>query len=171
MKKIKKFYHENRVFAILMIVAIICVFIMLIFFLNYFFMGVTKNKYGSRLNVIENITVSKKEQEEVKKMLVESDLIESAEIKIVGRIIYIHIECTDKATLVDAEGQAVLALENFTDDVKNVYDIHITLNQEKKDDIEGFTIMGAKNKGNVNIIWNNNTPIPEVEDNPDIDKS
>ncbi len=152
-----------------MIVAIVCIVLMLILSLNYFFMGINKNKYGNRLKLIENISVSKKEQKEILKMLEDSEIIASANINITGRIIYIHIECNESATLVDSESQAVLALDSISDEVKNVYDIHFTLNKESKDDAEGFTIMGAKNKSNVNIIWNNNTPIPEKEKNPNID--
>lgn len=169
MEKLKKFYYENRVFAILMIVAIVCIVLMLILSLNYFFMGINKSKYGNRLNLIEDISVSKKEQKEIVEMLESSEIIKSANIDIAGRIIYIHIECNESATLVDSEGQAVLALDLISDEVKNVYDIHFTLNKDSKDEVDAFTIMGAKNKSNVNIIWNNNTPIPEKEENPNID--
>ena len=80
-------------------------------------------------------------------------------------MIYINITFTDGISLVEAEGKAQATVELFSEKELKFYDINYTLIQKKSDNVEGFTIMGAKNVNGSGVVWNNNNPYtPEEEE-------
>lgn len=153
--KIKKFYQENRIFSILMLIVIVCFIIITISFFRYFFFGVSTSKYGDRLDSIKDIKISNTKINEIEKKLNDDDKIDNTSIDISGKIIYVYLNFIDGTTLDEAKGKAVLVLDELSDKIKLAYDIQFILKQNDKE--TGFVIMGAKNINNVNIVWNNNT--------------
>lgn len=157
MNKLKKFYRNNRVVVILMSIVFICVLIILFALIKYFYVGNNTSKYGDRLEGIENVEIDDTKKSDVESKLIADDLIDTAKITIQGKIIYISMTFTDKASLVEAEGKALLSFDYFSDEEKAFYDFQFTLKQSASDTNEGFIISGAKNVNGSNLVWNNNT--------------
>ena len=159
----KEIYQNNRIFLILMTIVFICLIIMTICLVNYFYGSKDSTVYGSRLEGIEKVEINEERQTTIEKELMEDEFVETADVRISGKIIYIKMVFTDKAALVDAQSKATGALEKFSEDEKNFYDYHFTLEQKSTDKIDGFMISGAKNVNGTNMVWNNNLKTTEDE--------
>lgn len=156
MKKIKKFWQENKVLATMTFIIIVCIIICVALLLKYFYFGNGGTKYGDRLDGIENVMITEDKKNEVKEALEAAEIVDSAKVEITGKIVYTRIVFGEKATLVEAESLAVKALDYFSDEEKGFYDFSFTLIQEASANNEGFKIMGAKNVNGSNLVWNNN---------------
>lgn len=91
MKKLKGFYKNNRVFVILMGIAIFCLAIIATAFVYIILSQNTGDLYGNRLNGIETIEIAKTRLTELEKTIKEDEKVEKATSRIKGKIIYINI--------------------------------------------------------------------------------
>ena len=57
MKNLKKFYQNNRIYCILMIISAICLVVILVTIIGYFAAQTHSSNYGNRLDGIENFAV------------------------------------------------------------------------------------------------------------------
>ena len=149
MKKIKKFYKDHRVFTILMAIVIVCMILIVTVLIQCFYVGNGKDKYGNRLEGIENYEISETKQNDFKTNLTNNDKIKSVDFKITGRIIYITIQVEQKVKIEEAESIALKSLENFTEEEQ-----------------EGFIISGAKNANGSGLVWNNNRKVTNKTADP-----
>ena len=147
MKRIKKFWKENRVLFVLFVIILICLILVLGVFLKYFF-GSSKTSYGNRLDGINEVEVTDDIKNNYISKMKEDELI---------KIIYISLYFKNEASLVEAQSKALASLTNFEDNYLAFYDISFTLKCDATESSEGFLIMGAKNANGSGLVWNNNT--------------
>ena len=160
--KIKKSWNENRVLFVLMTILVICLILIATVVLDYF-LGTSKDKYGDRLEGIKKVAFTDKRIKEIENKVAEDEKISKCEVTQIGKMIYVTITFNDGITLVEAEGKAANTVELFNEKELKFYDINYTLVQDKKENNEGFIIMGAKNVNGTALVWNNNTPFNEEE--------
>lgn len=158
----KKLWHQNKIFIILMSIVLVCFIIMSIFLAKLFFKS-TGDKYGDRLDNIRSVKVSDQVINNAVSELEKSDNIKDATISVSGGNIYISLKLTGVANLEDAKNFAVTALGLFSDKIKEKYDFQFILSEEKTDNNEEIKIMGSKNANGTGLVWNNNTPIKSEE--------
>lgn len=163
MKNIKKFYKEHRVFTILMAIVIVCIVLIATVLIQCFYVGNGSDKYGNRLEGIENYKIETSKQTDYEKKLTSNEKVKSADLTITGKIIYINIQFETNVDLVEAESIALKSLENFTEEEQKFYDFNITLKQNSTDKSDGFIISGAKNKNGSGLIWNNNRKVEKSD--------
>ena len=159
---IRKSWNENRVLFVLMTILVICLVVITFVVIDYF-LGTSKDKYGDRLDGIKKVGFTDKRIGEIEKKVKEDEKISKCEITQIGKMIYVTITFTDGITLVEAEGKAANTIELFNEKELKFYDVNYTLIQEKSENNEGFTIMGAKNVNGTALVWNNNTSFNEEE--------
>lgn len=153
-KKLRDFYKRNRVYSILMIVSILCVIAIITGVIIYFLGQTSKDKYGNRLDNIEKIKISDKKESDIKKTILDNELVKSVDIDIRGKLIYIDIVLnTGKHS--DSEALAMSILDLFSDEEKAFYDIQYIISNEDKEVEENFPVMGYIKKGNSVIKWTN----------------
>lgn|SRR5574344_475231 len=153
MGKLKKFYNNNRIYSILMIISLFCILLIIGAFVYYFIEQTSNNAYGNRLTGIENVTISSKHKEEIVNKIKESDKIDTANIDIRGKIIYVNVKMKD-GTVEDAQSIAIKSLDALTDDEKAFYDINFSFtNEAKTDNAKLFPIMGYKKSDATIISW------------------
>ena len=154
MKKFKEFYKRNRVYSILMIVSLICIVSILVGVIVYFIGQTTKDKYGNRLDGIENVKISDTKKSEVINKIKETELVDNVDIDIKGKLIYVNITLkTGKHT--DSEVVCQTSLDTFTEDEKKFYDIQYIVSNKDKSIEENFPVMGYIKAGNSVIKWTN----------------
>jgi hypothetical protein len=164
MKKIGKFFKEHRIFTMLMAIVIVCFVLIMTVLINVFGgIGNDANKYGNRLEGIDQIEITEKKQSDFENNITNNKNIKSVDVTIQGKIVYITMIIEPGVVLEEAEGIALKSLDEFTEEEKAFYDFNFTLKQNASDKSEGFVISGAKNKNGTKLIWNNNTPV-EKED-------
>ena len=154
MKKFKEFYKRNRVYSILMIVSLVCIVSILVGVIVYFIGQTTKDKYGNRLDGIESVKISDNKKSEVINKIKENELVDSVDIDIKGKLIYVNITLkTGKHT--DSEAICQTSLDAFTEDEKKFYDIQYIVSNKDKSIEENFPVMGYIKAGNSVIKWTN----------------
>ena len=162
MKKIKKIWHDNKVFIVLGLILIICFLAICTVVVTYFFGG-SDTVYGDRLNDIDKHPISDTFKSDYKSKLEENEKVKNVELYNKGKIIYINIDFAGDTTLDEAESIAAESITTFDEKLLAYYDVNITLKTPKTDNSDGFTIMGARNKSGTSVVWNNNTHIESDE--------
>ena len=141
MKNFKEFYRRNRVYSILMLVSLVCIVSILVGVIVYFVGQTTKDKYGNRLDGIDNVKITDTKKSEVENKIKENELVDSVKINIKGKLIYVNIELkTGKHS--DSEAICQSALENFSEDEKKFYDIQYIVTNKDTSIEENFPVMG-----------------------------
>lgn len=164
MKRIKKFYREHRVFTILMAIILVCVIIISTILIQCFYIGKGTDKYGDRLDGIEEHEISDAKISDYENNLANNDKVKTADLIIEGRIIYIKVTYEDNCSLEEAESIAAKSLENFSEDEQGFYDFNITLEKNATKTSDGFLISGAHNRNGNGISWNNNREVTSTTD-------
>lgn len=149
----KNFYKENRVFSILMFVAITCVAIIMGFMILYFFKGQGSNKYGDRLDGIKEVTINNKKIKENSDAIAQEKGIEKATINLEGKIIYTVIYLKPEGVSSDGVNASLKSLELYTEEEREFYDYQFVVEKKPKDEAEPFPIMGYKNSDSANLVW------------------
>lgn len=160
MKKLKKFWLENSVLLVLLLILIACLIAISVVVVNYF-VGDSNSKYGDR-----NIqSLSKEIQKELISKIEEDELIENVSLRVSDtRTIYLTIKFVSKTTLVEAQSKSLAALEFFSEDILSNYDIEFLIKVDSTEETDGFQLMGSRNvSGTGGIVWNNNTIVKEEE--------
>ncbi len=164
MKKIGKFLKEHRIFTMLMAIVIVCFVLIMTVLINVFGgFGNEANKYGNRLEGIDQIEITDKRQSDFENNIANNEKINSVDLRVQGKIIYITMVVESSVMLEEAKGIALKSLDEFSDDEKAFYDFGFTLKQPATDSSEGYIIEGAKNKNSTKIIWNNNRVVEQEE--------
>lgn len=165
-KKIKKLFKNKRfiMFLALSIVLLVC----LVIIIRIFFPGHGSN-YGNRLDGINKISFTEKNQNKIINAIKKDDKVSESKMNIHGKIINVIFNVNKDVSVDDAKAIAVASLENFSDKVKDFYDIEfiVTKTDEEGEEVEitnddgtkdkevkkQFPIMGYKNSKNSNIVW------------------
>jgi len=155
MKRIRKVWEENRVLLVLGIILIICIVVVAIVSLTYFY-GSSDSVYGKRLEVTKETPLNKKLFRDIESELEKDELVKEVLITQKGKIVYITINYLEKTEMAKAKEIASSAINLFNDDELAVYDIEFTISSPKKDEFIGYTLMGARNANGIgDIVWNN----------------
>jgi len=151
---VKKLIKENKVLFVLAIVIIIALVAMVIGLLSYFY-GNEETPYGDRLDGIDKFPISKKIDKEIKSLYETG--VESVEVDIRGKIIYIILDVSNGISKADARSMAVKALDKFNDEEKDFYDIQFLVTCEtaaEKTSI--YPMQGLKRAKIATVSWTNN---------------
>lgn len=164
--KIIKLLKNKRfiIFMILFIILIVC-----LVFLRGVFLPSGGSNYGNRLDGINKISFTKKDQTTIIDSIKSNEKVNSAKMNIHGKIINIIFDVTNDVSIEDAHKIASDSLANFSDEVKGFYDIQfiITKSQEEGTEVQKttedgtteteiqkqFPDMGYKNSKRDNIVW------------------
>lgn len=145
---------RHKLLTIICFLAFIVIIVLISIFFNMFVSGA--GKYGTRLNGIEEVTISTKEKKEVVTFLKEkTDFVTDASVRTQGKIVYINITFTRQTSLDKAKAIATETLALFDEDEKSFYDYGYFLTQEEVENKEdkGYIITGTKNAKLESISW------------------
>lgn len=148
-KGVKDLILRHKLLSIICFLAFIIVLILFYMFCSIFIGG--SDKYGHRLDGIDEVMITKSDMSSVKEKIEEDENVSSANVRLQGKIIYIDIIFGDDVSVDKAKDIAKKVLENFDEDEINFYDFGFVLSQDKED---GFNITGAKSpkKDDVSFI-------------------
>ena len=161
-ERMKSFYRKNRVFIILMAIVVICAAIIIFLLAKYVIHSNTGNKYGNRLDGIQDIVIEKNKKDEMVASLEKEEVINSVTINIHGKIVNFLIDFKKDTTVDQAKSVAVKCLDFFEEEYRNFYDIQFLCQKselkEAKEDEEkdSFPIIGYIKAGATTISWSNN---------------
>lgn len=143
-KKFKNLLSRHKILAVICLLALIVIIILFYMFCSIFVGG--SDKYGNRLDGIEEIEISKSEMSDIADAIAKDDSVDSAKVRLQGKIIYIDIVYKKDVSKDKAKEIAIKSLDNFDKKEKEFYDFEYVLTQNVGDNEEdtGFKITGAK---------------------------
>lgn len=131
--------------------------------------GTTGSKYGDRLEGIDKISFTKKDQDKIVKKVKENEKVTSAKVNVKGRIINVIYNVNNETTLDEARAIAEGSLEAISGEVKEYYDIQYMISKKDEEGTKevkrsedgteeeivhkDFPIMGYKNIKSSKIVW------------------
>lgn len=150
-KKMKKFYKNNRIYCILMIISIICILIMGVAVVIYFYNQMTTDSYGSRLENAEKYDLGDT-LTDLENFYKEQEGIESVSVRLQGKIIYIKAHAVETMKNEQIQSIATASLDKISEENRLFYDVQLMFTRNELN-----PYLGAKNSGNTNIVWTNYT--------------
>lgn len=145
-----KFIKNNKIMTIAFICCII--FVALVYFIKLnFFPNESKALYGDRLDGIEEVEITSKEQNKIESSLKDKDEVKDVSCSTQGRILNTIITIKDDVELDSAKALAQTIIENLDEDQISYYDIQVFIN--KNNDDTRFPIIGYKHQDKDEFNW------------------
>ena len=150
MDKIKEWIKKNKGLSIIILLALVLLIIMIIIFAQLL-LGGSSNKYGNRLDGIEEVKIASDTYEGIKIELEDSGLVESSEIRLQGKIVYTTIVLKADTSVEKAKELASSTLNSYEEDELSFYDFSFFLKWENEEEIKVIT--GNKHHNLDTITW------------------
>ena len=147
----KKFIKNNKLTVITFIICLI--FVILVFAIKLtLFPNEGRAIYGDRLEGIEKVEITSKQQKNIISKLEEKDEVKSVETDIKGRILNVIITVNDDVELDPAKALTSLVVENLEEDQTTYYDIQVFIKKSNEEDTR-FPIIGYKHQDKNKFSW------------------
>ena len=152
MEKIKDWIKENKGLAFVLLLAIILLVFIIIIGVELL-VGGSSNKYGNRLDGINEVKIAKDTYDGVKEEIKDTDLVEDVSVRLQGKIVYTTIELKSDTSVDKAKEIASATLDNYDKEQLDFYDFSFFLKWkgEEKDTV----ITGNKHHNLEEITWIN----------------
>ena len=148
----KKFFNEHKKQCIIGGIIFLAIFFIIIIWL--FIVPVfSNNKYGDRLDGIEDHKISSSTIDEIENTLKENKQVSEVTYHNEGRILNFIITVSNDTKPEDAKALDDVILDKISDDDKGYYDIQILINTEEEN--ESYPIAGYKNKSSDDFVYGN----------------
>ena len=132
-----------------MLAVVLCLIIIWLFIVPVF----SNNKYGDRLDGIEDHKISSSTIDEIENTLKENKQVSEVTYHNEGRILNFIITVSNDTKPEDAKALDDVILDKISDDDKGYYDIQILIDTEEEN--ESYPIAGYKNKSSDDFVYGN----------------
>ena len=148
------FINKHKGLSIVCGLALI-LFIIVFIILISLFITTGKGTYGDRLDGIEDVKLSDSILNEVKTSLEENDNIESANVRLQGKIVYIEFQAKSGVSTDAVKSISDVILERFSEDELKFYDFSFIVKwvNETDDGEKTTAIEGYKHHNKTVISW------------------
>lgn len=151
MKKILKWMKRNTGLVIVLLLTLILLVFITVIFIKLL-MGNSSDKYGNRLDGIEEVVISNETYDSVKDEVKATEKVTDVSTRLQGKIVYITIILNSDTGLNDAKLIASNTLDNFSEEELSFYDFSYFLKWDAED---GMVITGNKHHDLDSITWVN----------------
>ena len=150
MKKVLKWIKKNMGLFIVLLLTIVLLVIILVIFLKML-VGNSSNKYGNRLDGIDEVKIEKDKYDGVESEIMDTELALEANVRLQGKIVYTTIVLKSDTSVDDAKEIAANTLDNYTEDELGFYDFSYFLKWEGEE--SDTVISGNKHHDLETITW------------------
>ena len=146
----KNFIKNNKVTVVAFIICVI--FVILVFAVKLtFFPNEGTAIYGDRLDGIEEVEITDKQQEDILKSLEDKDEVKKVSCDIKGRTLNVLITVNDDVELDPAKALTSSITDNLEEDQTSYYDIQVFISKDNDD--TRFPIIGYKHQNKDGFSW------------------
>ena len=148
----KNFFKTHKKQCMIGGIAFLVIFFLILIWL--FIVPVfSNNKYGDRLDGIEDHKISSDTVKDIENSLKENDKVTDVTYNNEGRILDFIITVSNDMSTEDAKKIGDTILDKISDDDKKYYDIQILIDTEEEND--NYPIAGYKHKSEDNFTYGN----------------
>ena len=161
MKKVWNFILKNRIYIVLVLFVLFCVFVFVT--MKAYLNPVNELAvYGNRLDGIEAVVITDDKKNEVTNFIKEDENVISTSVTVQGKIVNISIKTSKNENTIDKMKEKVkLILEKFSKEEIAFYDFQFFIKNEDAN----YNLIEKKNKKNENVSWATDEIISEVDNN------
>ena len=146
----KKFIKNNKLTVITFIICL--VFVILVFAIKLtFFPDEGRAIYGDRLDGIEEVEITSKQEKNIVSKLEEKDEVKSVNTDIKGRILNVIITVNDDVELDPAKALTSSITDTLDKEQLGFYDIQVFISKDNDD--ARFPIIGYKHQDKDEFSW------------------
>lgn len=146
----KNFIKNNKVTVVAFIICVI--FVILVFAVKLtFFPNEGTAIYGDRLDGIEEVEITDKQQEDIIKSLEDKDEVKEVSCDIKGRTLNVLITVNDDVELDPAKALTSSITDILEEDQTSYYDIQVFISKDNDD--TRFPIIGYKHQNKDGFSW------------------
>lgn len=146
-KKFKKFYKNNRIYCILMIISILCILLIGTSVIVYFVAQSNTSPYGDRLEEIGEHELGST-LSDLETFYKEQTGVNNATVRLQGKIIYVTVDVADDIKNEEIQNITTSSLEKIGEENRNYYDIQFIFTRPSYN-----AFFGSKISTNTNITW------------------
>lgn len=150
MEKIKKWIKRNKGLSIVLLLTIVLLIFIIVIFIKLL-VGNSSNKYGNRLDGIDEVKIDNDTYDSLKKEIMDTGLAEEADVRLQGKIVYTTIVLKSDTNIDKAKEIANNTLDNYTEDELKFYDFSYFL--KWKGEENDTVITGNKHHNLDSITW------------------
>lgn len=150
LSKIKNWIKKNKGFTVIIVLALVFIIILGVIFIRLL-SGNSSNKYGNRLDGIEEVKITKKVYDGVEEEVMATEVVEKVTTRLQGKIVYTTIVLKSDTGVDKAKEIASNTLDNYSEQQLKYYDYSFFLKWEKEDGI--VVITGNKHNNMDSITW------------------
>lgn len=147
-----KFIKKHKMAIIFIFVTIIICILTYFALKSMFIFGNGTNKYGNRLDGIEEVLITNEQVQKLTSEMNEIKDIKSIKYDLEGRLVYIIIEVSNETAIEVSKGYANKILSYFEDNQKGYYDFQVMIKSDSSES-EVYPIIGAKHKTATGFVW------------------
>ena len=150
MEKIKKWIKRNKGLSIVLLLTLVLLIFIIAIFVKLL-VGNSSNKYGNRLDGIDEVKIDNDTYEGVKEEVMNTGFAQEVSVRLQGKIVYTTIVLNSDTTVDKAKEIASNTLDNYTEEELRFYDFSYFLkwNGEETDTV----ITGNKHHELDSITW------------------
>lgn len=149
LKSLRKFYKNNRIYCILMIISVVCIISIGTGVIVYFITQNNSSPYGTRLTGLDDYSIDK-DIKEVEAFYKAQEGVKNVDLRLQGKILYISIKFDDPVTLDQMQNAAISSLEKFTPENLEFFDLQFLFTRESYP-----AYFGSKSSSMKTIAWAN----------------
>ena len=112
----------------------------------------SSEKYGNRLDGIEKVELSEKDLDKISSNLEDNDIVNSANVRVSGKIINVIIEVKEGTKVVNAVKLDDAVSKSLDKDELAFYDIQLFITNEDKE-AKGYPIIGYKSSSEKKFVF------------------
>lgn len=127
----------------------------------------SKNKYGDRLNGIENYSISDQSFIDMKESFTKNENVIDFSYNIQGKIVKIFVKVKKDTKVEDAENLSDIITKNLTEEQLKFYDILYYITCEEENEL--YPIVGSRHKTSEIFSWTIKQKVEEEEEVENVD--
>ncbi len=149
------FIKKNKLTVFIVGCVVVCVIALLITFYFLFFKGSSNNKYGDRLDGIDQVSIEAEKIGDIENSIKSKSSVISVSHNLEGRLLNFTIEVSSSTKKATAKKLVSPISSKLSKDQLSFYDVQvfITCDNEKS---KVYPIIGYKHKTSNKFIWTNN---------------
>ena len=145
------FIKNNKILVTLIVITLIFMIALLIIIFSNLSFG-DNNKYGNRLDNIEEYPITEEMILNIKTEISSFDKVEDIIYNLEGKLINFIIKIDDTLLEEDARNYGGRIIERLNDEVKNYYDIQVLIDSSNEESTI-YPIIGYKHKTSSMLVW------------------
>ncbi len=149
----KKKSGDGKIIFLLLFILVACFVAIGVLFYKYFYSGASDNKYGDRLEGIENYKLSDSLESDIQAIYKDNKTIDSVVVDVQGKIIYLNFKFKGTVKVETAKSDAIKALDKIGEENLKFYDVHFVLTYVGEEGNDNFPIFGAKSSSSLKVVW------------------